>query len=66
MFGLDVDTLRDMRQLFRQFSDIEKVILYGSRAKDNYRKGSDIDITLIGKVVCTPQTGELSHKITHL
>ena len=49
MFGLDVDTLGDMRQLFQQFSHIEKVILYGSRAKGNYRKGSDIDITLIGK-----------------
>ena len=49
MFGLDVDTLRDIRLLFKQFLHIEKVLLYGSRAKGNYRKGSDIDITLIGK-----------------
>ena len=27
----------------------EEVIIYGSRAKGNYREGSDIDITLIGK-----------------
>jgi hypothetical protein len=26
-----------------------QVILYGSRAKGNYKDGSDIDITLIGK-----------------
>ncbi|NYT26893.1 MAG: nucleotidyltransferase domain-containing protein [Candidatus Thiodubiliella endoseptemdiera] len=28
---------------------MEKVILYGSRAKGNYKDGSDIDVTLIGK-----------------
>jgi predicted nucleotidyltransferase len=28
---------------------LEKVILYGSRAKGNYKDGSDIDITLLGK-----------------
>lgn len=49
MFGLDVDTLRQIRETFAQFPRIEKVLIYGSRAKGNYRKGSDIDITLIGK-----------------
>jgi nucleotidyltransferase substrate binding protein (TIGR01987 family) len=29
-------------------SQIEAVILYGSRAKDNFKPGSDIDLTLIG------------------
>ena len=49
MFGLDVDTLRAIREAISQLSSIEKVLIYGSRAKGNYRPGSDIDITLIGK-----------------
>jgi predicted nucleotidyltransferase len=27
---------------------VEKALLYGSRPKRNYKKGSDIDLTLIG------------------
>ncbi len=49
MFGLSVDALRRIKKVFSKFSKIQKVILYGSRAKGNYKKGSDIDITLIGK-----------------
>ncbi len=49
MFGLSVDTLRRIRSVFSKFPKIQKVVLYGSRAKGNYKTGSDIDITLIGK-----------------
>ena len=49
MFGLSVDALRKIREAFAGFPQIEKVVIYGSRAKGNHRKGSDIDITLIGK-----------------
>ena len=30
------------------YPQIEKAILYGSRAKGNYKNGSDIDLTLCG------------------
>ena len=49
MFGLDVDVIRDIRAVFSQFPHIQKVLIYGSRAKGNYRAGSDIDLSLIGK-----------------
>ncbi len=48
-FGLDDQTISRMQDVFRQFPTVEKVIIYGSRAKGNYRKGSDIDLTLLGK-----------------
>ncbi len=48
MFGLDPDTERNIKQAFAEIPVIDKVILYGSRAKGNYRNGSDIDITLFG------------------
>jgi predicted nucleotidyltransferase len=46
MYGLFDHTLNTLRILFQKHPGIWKVILYGSRAKGNYRNGSDIDITL--------------------
>ena len=31
------------------FSQVKKVVLYGSRATGNYKNGSDIDLTLFGE-----------------
>jgi len=49
MFGLDPETLFNIRQAIAKVETIDKVLLYGSRAKGNYRNGSDIDITLLGE-----------------
>ena len=40
-----------MDSYFSQIANLEKVILYGSRAKGNYKKFSDVDITLLGKEI---------------
>ncbi len=32
----------------QEFSEIEEVILFGSRAKGNYKKGSDVDLAIKG------------------
>ncbi|MBC8054424.1 MAG: nucleotidyltransferase domain-containing protein [Sphingobacteriaceae bacterium] len=48
-FGLKEEVIEKINAVFNQFPQIEKVILYGSRAKGNYRNGSDIDLTLIGE-----------------
>ena len=49
MFGLEHQTIQAIQGLFAQYPAIQKSILYGSRAKGNYRNGSDIDLTLIGE-----------------
>jgi predicted nucleotidyltransferase len=46
--GLTDRVRNEICSVIRSIPVIEEVILYGSRAKGNYRKGSDIDITLIG------------------
>ena len=48
LFGLKQTTLEKIRSVFLRYPEIKKVILYGSRAKGNYKNGSDIDITIIG------------------
>lgn len=47
-FGLSEKTLAIIRQILLESQSVEKAILYGSRAKGNYKRGSDIDLTLIG------------------
>lgn len=48
MFGLKTSKITTIREILSNYSDVEKAILYGSRARGNYRPGSDIDLTLIG------------------
>jgi predicted nucleotidyltransferase len=38
-----------MQGVFAHYPQIETVLIYGSRAKGNFRPGSDIDLTLLGK-----------------
>lgn len=51
MFGLKEEIVRKINSVFDKYPHINQVILYGSRAKGNYRNGSDIDLTLIGENV---------------
>ena len=46
-FGLKEVHLEEIKTIFAKFNSITKVILYGSRAKGNYKTTSDIDMTII-------------------
>lgn len=48
-YGLKEKHINAIHSVFEHYPEIEKAILYGSRAKGNYRNGSDIDITLKGE-----------------
>ena len=50
-YGLKSETIDSLRNVFNQHAEIESVILYGSRAKGNFKHGSDIDLTLTGEKV---------------
>lgn len=47
-FGLKEETRAKIISVFEKYPEVEEVIIYGSRAKGNYREGSDIDITIKG------------------
>lgn len=49
-FGLSENTINILKKFFSEFPEIEEVKIYGSRAKGNYRKGSDIDFALFGEI----------------
>lgn len=44
--GLKPAVIAKIQSAFAQFSAIEKVVLYGSRAEGNYKNGSDIDLSI--------------------
>ncbi len=48
-FGLKILTIEKINTVFSQYPEVEKAVLYGSRAKGNFKNGSDIDLTLEGK-----------------
>ncbi|MGE5353661.1 MAG: nucleotidyltransferase domain-containing protein [Syntrophothermus sp.] len=48
-FGLDENIIEQIKSVFASFPEIEGAVLYGSRAKGNFKNGSDIDITLMGE-----------------
>lgn len=47
-YGLSETTLQKICSVFNRYPQIDKAILYGSRAKGNFKNGSDIDLTLLG------------------
>jgi type I restriction enzyme S subunit len=46
--GLSDATMAKMMGVFARFPEVERVVLYGSRAKGTYKPGSDIDLALFG------------------
>lgn len=50
MFGLKEEHIDAINNCFGQYPGIEQVMVYGSRAKGNYRPGSDIDLTIVGHI----------------
>ena len=51
--GLSPKTIQALAGVFGQFKQIDKVMLYGSRAMGTHKPGSDIDLALVGKDLST-------------
>ena len=47
--GLSLSVVERIRKVFVRYPQITQVILYGSRAKGNFRPNSDIDLTMKGE-----------------
>ena len=55
-YGLSAQTLQKIRDVFVRYPQVEEVMLYGSRARGDYKNGSDLDLTLRG-------SSELTHTL---
>lgn len=50
MYGLKERDIEKIKSVFCEYPEIDKVMIYGSRAKGDYRKNSDIDLSIVGGV----------------
>lgn len=48
-FGLSERATKTITDILAKYPEVEQAIIYGSRAKGNYREGSDVDLTFKGK-----------------
>lgn len=49
LYGLSEKNITELRGILASFPHIETAIIFGSRARGDYRRGSDIDLSLKGK-----------------
>lgn len=53
-YGLPDETIQGIRRVLMCHPEVDRAIIYGSRAKGSYRPGSDIDLALAGETVTLP------------
>ena len=65
-FGLRNEDLEYIKNKIKKFSEIEKAVIFGSRAKGNYQKASDIDIAIFGDVITLDTIAKLHSDLEEL
>lgn len=48
MFGLSQKVIEQIHGVLEQHPQVQEALIYGSRARGNYKPGSDIDLVLCG------------------
>ncbi len=65
-YGLKLDQINAISQCFAKYPAITKVMLYGSRAKGNYKNGSDIDLTIMNSDLSPSDLSRLENDLDDL
>ncbi len=65
-FGLGAEVIASIQDVFVAHPEVQEVILYGSRAKGNYKVGSDIDLTMKGEAVDFDVLSKISQELYDL
>ena len=65
-YGLPEHTVDQICAVLAQHPAVERAVLYGSRAKGNYRPGSDIDLTLFGAALTPAQCATIAEALDDL
>lgn len=65
-FGLTEKTIEQINAVFERHPAIRQVLLFGSRAKGNYRAGSDIDLTIHGDAISSGELDDINTELDDL
>lgn len=61
-FGLTERDNHAIHTIFLKYPEVEKVIIFGSRAKSTYKLGSDLDLAIMNEGVSTKTLIRLAHE----
>jgi predicted nucleotidyltransferase len=64
--GLTSEVIEKIRNVLSKHKEISAAILYGSRAKGNFKPGSDIDLTLKGDKLDLAKLAKINNEIDDL
>jgi predicted nucleotidyltransferase len=65
-FGLKQEDIDKINHVFASYEGIDSVVIYGSRAKGNFKVGSDIDLTIIENSLTFPEFLEMENTLDDL
>jgi predicted nucleotidyltransferase len=65
-FGLSEQTIEKINSVFARHPEVEKVVLYGSRAKGTHKPGSDIDLTLYDEGIAQKEKNQILDELEEL
>jgi len=63
MFGLKKETLSLIINEISNYKEIKEAVIFGSRAKGNYKTGSDIDIAIKGSEINQDIVDKLKNRL---
>jgi predicted nucleotidyltransferase len=65
-FGLDDQVVEKVRAVLAGHSSVEKAVIYGSRAKNSHKPGSDIDLNLQGEDITAAERDRIILELDEL
>ncbi|MEO6638974.1 MAG: nucleotidyltransferase domain-containing protein [Ginsengibacter sp.] len=65
-FGLTNEQFLLIQNTLMAMAEIERVLIFGSRAIDNYRPSSDIDLVVLGKNISRNSINKISSALDDL
>jgi uncharacterized protein len=65
-YGLKEQVIDSIRAVLARYPAVERAVLYGSRAKGNFKPGSDIDLTLYGDMLTSTELGAIDEELDDL
>lgn len=65
-FGLKEDIIQKIVNIIAKYSEVDKAVIFGSRARGDYKKSSDIDIALFGNNLTHSINTKIFYEIDNL
>lgn len=65
-YGLSPVAVQRIQEVLARFPNIDKAVIYGSRAMGTYKTGSDIDLTLYGDTLTMQNLAAISSELDDL